>query len=491
MLKILGYPDCYSVAPGEKIAFKISLEEGSHFDAQAGARHPWRRQSARPGTKVPSHVNSAADGRHAGKPQRIDAGSCLRVENFPALASGPFTVFAMIWPTLPKRANQTLIAQWDAEAQSGFRVEITDGGQLAVAFGDRSGRVSELKSGKKMLERQWYSIAVSIDPATRMVTLDQRPLQPYAVIDDRAHASGHLGHAPKPVEAPLFMAGCPEGDGTIGRHFDGKIDGPLILSGVHSADRHDDFLRGVIEPSLFQHIIARWDFARETRSTKVIDVGPSRYHGRIVHLPARGMKGWNWTGEEHGWTRKPEHYGAIHFHHDDIYDAGWETSVEVTLPADLKSGAYALHVKCGENDRQATRENYIAFFVRPPRERRERQNRPKILVLAPTASYLAYANHAEHITARGAERQMGRLLQFGHIDLYMYEHPELGGSLYDAHADGSGVCYSSRLRPNPQLLAAISFLARRPRLGSLPIQCRHSSLRLARSQGSRLRSHHR
>jgi N,N-dimethylformamidase len=42
---------------------------------------------------------------------------------------------------------------------------------------------------------------------------------------------------------------------------------------------------------------------------------------------------------------------------------------------------------------------------------------------------------------------MGRLLQFGHSDLYMYDHPELGGSLYDSHADGSGVCYSSRLRP--------------------------------------------
>jgi N,N-dimethylformamidase len=29
----------------------------------------------------------------------------------------------------------------------------------------------------------------------------------------------------------------------------------------------------------------------------------------------------------------------------------------------------------------------------------------------------------------------------------MYDHPELGGSLYDTHADGSGVAYSSRLRP--------------------------------------------
>ena len=73
--------------------------------------------------------------------------------------------------------------------------------------------------------------------------------------------------------------------------------------------------------------------------------------------------------------------------------------------------------------------------------------RPKVALLAPTASYLAYANHGEHITARGAELAMNRLLTFGHSDVYLYEHPELGGSLYDCHADGSGVAYSSRLRP--------------------------------------------
>ena len=35
MLKITGYPDRYSVAPGEKIDFKISLEEG------IAATHDW------------------------------------------------------------------------------------------------------------------------------------------------------------------------------------------------------------------------------------------------------------------------------------------------------------------------------------------------------------------------------------------------------------------------------------------------------------------
>ena len=42
---------------------------------------------------------------------------------------------------------------------------------------------------------------------------------------------------------------------------------------------------------------------------------------------------------------------------------------------------------------------------------------------------------------------MGRLLVFQPADLFRHEHPEYGGSLYDLHSDGSGVCYSSRLRP--------------------------------------------
>jgi N,N-dimethylformamidase beta subunit-like, C-terminal len=78
-----------------------------------------------------------------------------------------------------------------------------------------------------------------------------------------------------------------------------------------------------------------------------------------------------------------------------------------------------------------------------------RRDRPKVAFLASTASYMADADHGEHITARSAELQMNRLLPFGNADIYLYDHPELSGSLYDCHADDSGVCYSSRLRPVP------------------------------------------
>jgi len=445
MLKITGYPDRHSVAPGETIAFKVSLEEGDSFEARLVRVVHGDCNPEGPGLKFP-HVPTAVDGRHAGKPQRIDAGSYMEAASLPPLGAGAFTFFAMLWPTLLSRGPQTIAAQWEAESGRGFRFFVKEGGQLAVVIADGSGREAEISLHDAMLVRQWYAVTLAIDPHARRVMLSQRPVQPYAHVFDAGYEEAETDVALLPTAAPFFLAGCPQGNGTIGDHFDGKIDGPVILSGFHPPEVHHALLLPPRPAALQAHIIAAWDFSKEIGSTRAVDVGPSGHHGDLVHLPTRGMKGWNWTGEEHDFNRKPEHYGAIHFHHDDLYDAGWETSVSLTVPEDLKSGAYALHVTCGESDETVTRENYLAFFVRPPRKP-ARGTRPKVAMLAPTASYIAYANHGEHITARGAELAMNRLLTFGHSDVYLYEHPELGGSLYDCHADGSGVCYSSRLRP--------------------------------------------
>ena len=69
MLKIVGYADRYSVAPGEKIDFKISLEEGTHFDARLVRVIHGDCNPDGPGLKF-RHVKSDADGRHKGRPQR-------------------------------------------------------------------------------------------------------------------------------------------------------------------------------------------------------------------------------------------------------------------------------------------------------------------------------------------------------------------------------------------------------------------------------------
>ena len=445
MLKIVGYPDRFSAAPGETIAFKISVEEGDSFEARLVRVVNGDCNPDGPGLKF-VHVPTNVDGRHPGGPQRIDAGSFMVVDNAPTLGAAPFTFFAMLWPTLPRRDDQCLLCQWDAATNSGIRVELTDGGRLSVTFGN-NGAIERITAPRAMLNRQWYSVAVGIDPQAKTVSIEQKPVQPYALTQDTYAGTFTLPLSPAAIEGPLYLAGCPEADGTTGRHYDGKIDGPVLLSGIHPRLSHDALLRRPLDQVLRNQVLAAWDFSKDIRSTTAVDTGPFRRNGRLVNLPTRGMKGWNWTGEDHSWTRKPDHYGAIHFHSDDVYDAGWTTSVSLELPPDVRSGPYALHVRCGESDSSATREDYLAFFIRPPRDKAARTNRPKAVFLAPTCSYIAYANHQEHITARGVELLMNRMVNFGHSDLYMYDHPELGASLYDTHADGSGVCYSSRLRP--------------------------------------------
>ncbi len=442
MLKITGYPDRYSVAPGETIAFKVSLEEGDSFEARLVRVVHGDANPEGPGLKF-RHIPSNADGRHPGFTQTMDAGSYMAVPAFPAL-DGAFTFYTMIWPTLGRRDDQTILSQWDDAAKTGIHIGLKAGGFVTVTFGG-SGGVQQVVASKAMVERQWYALAVAVDPVSGAVRIDQSPLVPYAMSDDRV--SEQFSLTPAGAASGLMLAGTPMADGTVGRHFDGKLDSPILIGGLHPAGLQDRLMRAPRDSELGRQLLAHWDFSQKIDTAETVDTGPYRHHGTLGNLPTRGMKGWNWTGEDHSWTRKPEHYGAIHFHSDDLYDAGWKTSVEIALPDDMPSGPYALHVSCGESDVDATREDYISFFVTPPKDPAKRGKRPKLCFLAPTCSYIAYANHAEHITARGVEILMNRMVHFGHSDLWMYDHPELGGSLYDTHADGSGVAYSSRLRP--------------------------------------------
>jgi N,N-dimethylformamidase len=156
-----------------------------------------------------------------------------------------------------------------------------------------------------------------------------------------------------------------------------------------------------------------------------------------VNLPARAMKGYNWTGEEMCWRHKPEHYGAIHFHDDDLYDSGWDVDFELTVPKGLRSGLYAAHISTAHD------EDFIPFVIRPERGKATAD----LVFVVPTASYMAYANEHMMTDAPLAEHLTDQVVVMQNADVFLHEHREYGASCYDSHSDGSGVCYSSRLRP--------------------------------------------
>jgi N,N-dimethylformamidase len=108
------------------------------------------------------------------------------------------------------------------------------------------------------------------------------------------------------------------------------------------------------------------------------------------------------------------------------------------VPDGLPSGVYAARLTAGDDT------DHIPFVVLPPRGTATAD----ALFLMPSASYMAYAN--EHSAAEGGgymQAFSGHLSGLSAQDLLLDSRPDLGYSLYDHHRDGSGVCYSSRLRP--------------------------------------------
>ena len=228
-----------------------------------------------------------------------------------------------------------------------------------------------------------------------------------------------------------------KGRTVCGGHYNGKIDSPRVADRALSAIEMQSLKTWPVATELGNSVIGAWDFSADIKGIKISDLSANLLHGEIVNLPARAMTGWNWTGEEMNWNHAPDQYGAIHFHDDDIYDAGWEVDFELTIPKGLKSGVYAARLRSGED------EDHIPFAVRAPRGKPT----AKVLYLMPSASYQAYANEHMNTDSPIGQLMAGRLVQLDKFNLFINEHREYGGSCYDSHSDGSGVCYSSRLRP--------------------------------------------
>jgi N,N-dimethylformamidase len=269
----------------------------------------------------------------------------------------------------------------------------------------------------------------SYDAATRTLAVGQTPLHPRVRAGDAGRAAVTVPAAPAlDSRTPLLVAAL--GGAPVGGHYNGKIERPAL----YDAALGDAAVAAAPDGASAPHLVAAWDFSREISGTRAVDVGPSGLHGTLVNLPARAMIGSTWTGEETCWRHAPAQYGAIHFHDDDLYDCGWATDFTYTVPADLRSGVYAVRLRAGDA------EDMIPFFVRPPRGRAT----APIAVLMPTFTYTVYANIARDVTD---DAYRARVRAWNARPWTTDEHQDYGLSTYNYHHDGSGIAYSSRLRP--------------------------------------------
>jgi N,N-dimethylformamidase len=428
-IPIVGYADRFSLAPGETIEFKVSSGSAKPFAARLV-----RVISGDPSPMGPGLIEEdiaadiAADYPSRYQPTRL--GSHMTVEAsgiFEGLDS--FTIGATIAPTAPDMGQQAVIARYAPETGAGLALVIGPNG-AGVLAGDGSGPETVRETHKAFAAERWYHVWASYDAASGLIRVGQSPVKDRIDADDAGTAEIKIAGAPNVApEHPLVVAGL--GGAKVSSHFNGKIERPFVLWGVPNDDRIIQTAAGEADPAL----IAVWDFAQDVSGPNVPDVGPNGLHGTLINLPTRAVKSAEWDGSCFDWTKKPEHYAAVHFHDDDLYDCGWDSDFSFTVPEDFKSGVYAARLKTAEGD-----EEMVPFFVTAPKGK----PRNRICVLIPSFTYTVYSNIARGNT-NDAMRE--RMAEWGASPYSTDDHPQFALSTYNYHSDGSGIGYSSRRRP--------------------------------------------
>jgi N,N-dimethylformamidase len=432
MLPLAAYADRLAVRPGETIAFKVSSQLKEPYTARLVRVICADANPAGPGLCEKS-IQSSLEQSYPSRNQPVHLGSHARIEGGPELGTtGGLTFIATVWPTTPGNGRrQGILSAYDPSVRRGFALALAEDGSVEALMG-----ATRIKTRVPCQGRTWYRIWATFDGSTQKLRVGQVALS-------RGRPMGQPLMAETEVEVAALSfppAGMPWFIGALGGapvrgHFNGKIEQPAIVErNLGPADIEEAARAGSVDG-----LVARWDFAQEVPSLRVVDTGPHHRHGVLVNLPARAMTGSAWSGREMCFRHAAAEYAAIHFHEDDLHDCGWQTDFAWKVPEGTRSGVYAVRLACGE-----AQEN-VPFFVLPPKGKRTAD----VCVLMSTYTYTVYHNNARVESANPAWMRMWNE-QAARWKAYPYnpgEHREYGLSTYNYHTDGSGICHASWLRP--------------------------------------------
>jgi len=441
---VLGYPSDLSVAPGESVDFHVSGAGADEVEVQLVKLIHGDTQRAGPGfheIEVPSRV----DGTYPLSEQETHHGSYARIAGMSALlppAGAALSLFAMVRAAGSERA-QPLMTIWDAATETGVALVLEPGLRLALwtSAGDGSARVT---LGDGLWAEVWYAVCGTWDPTTGRISVRAVPVVnsynsrfgPVAIPPSRgAEAAASSWTAPPAVD--LLLGAFDAADGRIVRGaYDGKISLPSVYARALTQEDVLALAGSGAAPAVQEGLLAWWDLSRGIEASWVAGGTSPSPDGELVNMPTRAVTAHNWDGSCYEWSHAPQQYGAVHFHVDDVDDVGWNAMCTLDVTPDLASGVYALRLRAGGF------EDHTPFFVRaaPGREK-------KVALVLPTGSYLAYANEHLATAAPMGQAIVGHTPSLQPMDLLLMEHPELGLSMYELHADGSGVSLSSRRRP--------------------------------------------
>ena len=450
--QILGYADPWSIKAGETVSFMVSGIGINAVDAKLVRLIHGDENPDGPGF-IEEEVASALPASLNIKHQFSPIGSHAVVTDPGQILSptGDFTLYAFVSITKPGPDRQVILGKWDATTCKGYALGINKCGQLEFWVGDgmNSDRVT-VETG--LLRKTWYFVAASYNATSREAKLQQigavnrysSLIGPVVNLNYDGQAGKTLAVAPADpgAEIPFLWAAATLETTQRGRHrcmlYNGKIDRAGVIAEVLSTDA----LSAIAKPgdiATGPKTLARWDttagYTDSGIGDTIIDTGPHGLNAEGVNRPIRGMTGWNWRGRADSFRLDPAQYGGIVFHEDALTDCRWQKTVSVTIPAEAKSGVYALRLRAGDV------EDHIPFFVRAAKPK------APIAMLMSTFTYLAYANECLTFDAPIVQAITAQTPVLSEADLNFSPNREYGISTYDHHVDGSGCCYTSWRRP--------------------------------------------
>ena len=275
--ELIGYSDKFSVAPGEKLAFKVSTDLVQYEAAIVRLIHG-DENPAGPGFKE-ELVPTPVDGPYPGRRQEIHCGSWLTVPDRPALRGmNSLTLQAWIFPTGTGRGErQGLISKRWSTKPAGYGLALGPGGDLELRVGRRDGDIWSLSTDRALRGHHWYFVAATIDLSARQVRLCQQECFGPGPDTTSCSISGALPpQAALDSDAPLLMAaGCAQ-------RLDGRVLGKELYDG--KLDR----------PSLFRRALANEELEQLRQGASPLKVGPAGPGRRLglfegdAHLPGQG-----------------------------------------------------------------------------------------------------------------------------------------------------------------------------------------------------------
>jgi N,N-dimethylformamidase len=460
---IVGYSSELTTRPGDSIEFMVTALKGGTYEADLVRVVNGDNLSRYKDQFKVVRVDSSFAGNYTGANQPLNSGSYVHVEDASALDGlKSFTVAAWIFPTFdpsdyeppdldnidpfsPPSLNiaesishQTIVSRYDATTNTGWALQIDEDYRLRFISGEQVVVIDQ-----KMKDWDWAYVAASYDADSETVTVHLRE-KPWAAGDKFTARNLSFGGRVKPVqEGSLRIAAVRSGPGAArsqlekpGWSFNGRIQDVRIVNRALGAEELDALAAEETPEFLLGDVVANFDFSREMRSDKAVDISPSGMVGQVVNAPERAVRGAFFKGNTVKWVEAPKQYDAIGFHADDMYDAQWSADFSYTIPNGLRSGIYAVRLTQGDFV------EYVTFFVAPPKDKPT----AKLALWISEYSYLAYANISIGATAQ--KNYPGHSWNFDDID-FMRANPEFTtGGVYNMHVDGTYYAWGSRLRPD-------------------------------------------